>query len=276
MLCIVCQDREAERPRVCTPCCTRVAAHLREVVELHAELTAPVDLVPDNRGPHWRNEPVQEWDGERWRQVRKPGPVPGTTRVVTRRVMAAPNADPAAALLPAGPLTAASRNGRVSGGAVEAAAPVNLDAVDLALPAALSDVHDPYGDQTGHPPTAAVLLTWCRDWATIRAQREHARNLTVPTLASWLYDRLDWACAQHPAVDDFAAEMRQLRGTLCGVLGLVDVPKYYEGLPCEHCEALTLYRANGEDTTCGTCGSISTDDELAEWSRKLTSKEADL
>ncbi len=57
-----------------------------------------------------------------------------------------------------------------------------------------------------------VLDGWARDWAETRRER-----LPLPTLYSvttWLTVRLEWACDQHPAVDEFAQDVRQLRQRL--------------------------------------------------------------
>jgi hypothetical protein len=53
---------------------------------------------------------------------------------------------------------------------------------------------------------------WARDWAGHR--RETLPEPAVAVLAPWLGDRLDWACAEHNAVVEFAWDIRDIIGQL--------------------------------------------------------------
>lgn len=120
------------------------------------------------------------------------------------------------ALLPDALLPAASGGPKVSGSR-EAPLPLAVDALDLTLPARAATVHDPHGDQTGHQPVATILDTWVRDWADLRG--EGLPEPTVAVLTRWLAHRTEWACNSHPAVDEYADEMRSLVRTLRIVTG---------------------------------------------------------
>lgn len=112
-------------------------------------------------------------------------------------------------------------NERVSGSSVPRI-PIAVDVVDLAAPARVQEASEAARqwpqDQIGHISVASVLDAWVRDWADIRG--EHLPAPTVPWLAQWLTVRLDWACDEHPAVDDFAGEMRDLEKTLRRTTGI--------------------------------------------------------
>lgn len=65
-------------------------------------------------------------------------------------------------------------------------------------------------DQLGNPPPLDVLWWWAEDWHTIRAMREQMPAPRLRAVVKWLTDRLDWACDHHPAIDEFAADLRLL------------------------------------------------------------------
>jgi hypothetical protein len=162
------------------------------------------------------------------------------------------------ALLPDAMLPATDGGQRVSGSR-EAPLPLAVDALDLTLPARAATVHDPHGDQHGHQPVATILDTWVRDWAGHR--REHLPEPTVAILAGWLRDRTEWACDQHPAVDEYADELRGLVRTLRIITGtarlVVRLPT-----PCPDCDLLSLIRQDGADhVECTQCRRLWTEDE---------------
>jgi hypothetical protein len=168
-------------------------------------------------------------------------------------------------------LRRAGGHGRVSG-THEAPVPIRVDAVDLT--AAARVVHlvgrDSFDDQTGHPSVAAVLDGWVRDWRDVRNKGEGLPDPQVPVLARWLGDRLDWACDHHPAVDEFADELRQLRSALYGVLGLFDIPDYKHGVRCRSCDALDLVQRSGSEfVECNSCGLLLSPSEYADWTGLL-------
>lgn len=150
-------------------------------------------------------------------------------------------------------------------GTHEAPVPIRVDAVDLTLPAR-GPVSDADHDQIGHLSVAAVLDSWMRDWREHRDVGEGLPDPQVPVLCRWLGDRLDDACDSHPAVDEFAAELADLRRALYGVLGLFDVPDYKQGVPCRACDMLALVRRSGSDfIECEGCGLLLSPQEYADW-----------
>lgn len=103
---------------------------------------------------------------------------------------------------------------RVSG-TPEPRLPVRLLVVDLTLRANQGSLR-PWShrfddeDQVGPLSVATVLDTWVRDWIGTREQREHLPPANVVSLVGWLLNRLDWACDEHPAVDEFASDLRDM------------------------------------------------------------------
>lgn len=156
---------------------------------------------------------------------------------------------------------------RVSGSR-EAPLPLRVDVLDLSLPLRGSQaVHDPHGDQTGSLPVATVLDAWARDWAETRGKGERLPVPTVAVLARWLGDRLGWACDEHPAVDEFAAELGTTLAALRGVHGLTRL-RHRLPAPCPSCELLLVYRDDGADwIECGGCHRLWSEDE---WARLVT------
>lgn len=151
-------------------------------------------------------------------------------------------------------------------GTHEAPVPIRVDAVDLTLPARGGTVVDAYHDQIGHLPVAAVLAEWVEAWRSHRGKGEGRPVAQVPVLCRWLGDRLQEACDDHPAVDEFASELGDLRRALYGVLGLFDVPDYKQGVPCRACDMLTLVRHSGSDyIACENCGLLLSPGEYETW-----------
>jgi hypothetical protein len=136
--------------------------------------------------------------------------------------------------------------------AFESKAPLNLDALG-----------DRAGIGLGSP--LGRLDAWVRDWAEIRREQ-----LPVPTLfavTTWLSVRLDWACAQHDAVDEFAAELRQIRQALRRWQDEVDgedagrCPRR----PGDHrCDTQLVVDAYQPVITCPRCGA-SWDRRKGDW-----------
>jgi len=195
-------------------------------------------------------------------------PLPGLLDDIARRYGEL-TAEPPAAAGGAGPKVSGSRVPPV---------PVDVDALDLTLPARLEAVHDDHGDQIGWLPAASRLDTWVRDWRE-RRWRRYRENLPVPTVAvlcAWLRDRLDWACDEHPAVDEFVAEMRALRRDLRTALR--DWPAQPQRLwtPCK-CDALGLARHPGDDypVRCVVCDRAMTEDEYASWTKLVAAYESE-
>lgn len=110
-------------------------------------------------------------------------------------------------------------------GSREAPLPLRVDVLDLMLPSDLDPlVPDVRGtvyidDQAGRVSVATVLDGWVRDWCEVRESGEGLPVPTVAVLAGWLDVRLDWACDDHPAIDEFAKEIRDLLAAMRAAVG---------------------------------------------------------
>lgn len=157
---------------------------------------------------------------------------------------------------------------RVSG-SHEPPLPLRVDALDLTMPARGGTVHDLHGDQIGHVAVASVLDQWVEDWREHRDRGERRPEPpTVVVLVDWLGKRLGEACDDHPAIGEFAADVRRL----CRVLRMVtgDGPARPERLPapCPGCDLLALTRDHA-GVRCRACGEDWTEGQYAEWTRQL-------
>ena len=77
-------------------------------------------------------------------------------------------------------------------------------------------------DQHGALPPLVLLDQWVQDWISYGAG-DHQPVPTMSSQCGWLSVRLDWACEHHPAIDDFADELRRrVYHVLRGVLGLTE------------------------------------------------------
>jgi hypothetical protein len=177
-------------------------------------------------------------------------------------------ADQPAHAFPAGPVPGQRGGARVHA-APSSSPPLSLDAVDLTsgvnhaarqlLARGVLGLDD---DQVGHLSAATILHGWVRDWAEIR--REGEPMPVVREMCRWLAVRLDWAAAKHPALDEFAGEVLELRAVLTALTGRAEPPP--EGLPtpCPGCGHLALYRdADLERVACGSCAVLLTEDGYA-------------
>ena len=152
--------------------------------------------------------------------------------------------------------------------------PLRVDVLDLTMPPHPGSVgvrmHGTWAtqggdpDQVGHLSTLTILDTWVRDWQHTRGQREHLPVPTVPNLTGWLTHRTDWACRYHPAIGEYATDMRHLRAVLHSAAGHVDRPELVPGR-CPRCRWRALYRLPGDDfIRCGNeqqCGRMMTPEE---------------
>lgn len=151
--------------------------------------------------------------------------------------------------------------------------PLAVTALDLTMPARVCAVHDADGDQVGHPGVASVLDSWARDWQTYRPELLPSPN--VSSLTGWLTDRLEWACDSHPAIDDFAAELRSLVGVVRAAAGLTRPKAEVKfGVPCRDCEKVTLFRWPGSDyVECGSCPVLMTPEDYLRWTQLISAPE---
>jgi hypothetical protein len=256
MKCLLCADREPDRPAVCDPCRLWLPTVLRDIDEGYATLTAaepaePAGILIDDDGT---------FNG------------PAVYDVLP---------------LPAGPIRATVRGAHVSGSR-DAPVPVTLDHVDLTAPARVPNpVRGPGWyprslwpeDQVGHQPVATRLDQWVRDWRTYPScPGDMLPTPSVPVLVGWLTVRLGWACDRHPAVDEFAGEMRAIRSVLRTINdGRQEQPELCDGVPCKQCDLKLIYRTpNGRypfecdpEGRYGGCQALMTEDEYRTWTRML-------
>jgi hypothetical protein len=184
-------------------------------------------------------------------------------------------ADPVALAFPAGSVPGQRGGARVHA-APSSSPPLSLDAVDLTsgvnhaaralLARGVLGLDD---DQVGHLSAATILHGWVRDWAEIR--REGEPMPVVREMCRWLSDRLDWACSRHPALDEFAGEVLELRGVLTALTGRAEPPPETLSAPCPGCSMLSLFRdVDLERVVCGNgCLRAWTDEEYAGYARSL-------
>jgi hypothetical protein len=192
--------------------------------------------------------------------------------------------NPLAGALPAGPVRGLSRQPRVSG-SKEPPAPTSLERIDLTLPARQASrvlfargVMGVDDDQTGTLSVATILDTWVRDWRNTLWPDQRLPVPTVPELARWLRNRAQDAADKHPTVDEFAAEIKDLRYALRRQLGETAAQpetEPYKGVACKKCDlrGVLMRRPGSEYVECGSCGLLLTEEELAEWTQRLAGYE---
>lgn len=230
----------------CAPSLLRLASALAAIPERHEELGGLGFVVRDGGG----------------------------SLVLDRVGDPVPHHDPVANLWPAGPVPGARGGARVHS-APASSPPVSLDVVDLTsgvnhaaralLARGVLGLDD---DQVGHLSAATILHGWVRDWADIR--REGEPMPVVRDMCRWLADRLDWAAGRHPALDEFAGELLELRGVLNGLTGRSEPRPELLPTPCPGCGLLTLHRdADIERVACGACPVLLTEERYAGHVRDL-------
>jgi hypothetical protein len=258
--CAVCQRRTPtpEDEPVCAPCRSRVAGQLRDIPALVDELRGEAlpDVTTVGRRTVEHADHLVDVDGALAAVVE-------VRREVLHEVVA-------------GAVAGKSNAPRVQGSR-EAPVPIRVDVVDLLGPArtvtsataelAYAEQDD---DQVGYLSAATVLDGWCRDWAETR--QESTPSPQVDLQCRYLADRLDWALAEHPAVDEFAGELGDLWHTLRRAAGLtMPRPEPCPGVPCKHCDLCLLVRVPGSEyVECGGCGNLLTEAEYKEWLGLLT------
>lgn len=185
--------------------------------------------------------------------------------------------DPVANGFPAGPLNGSKSAPRVSG-STDAAVPIRIDPTDLLAPArpgSLPVAATGYyaSDQVGYLSVATELEFWARDWADQRGERSPLP--TVPVLAKWLRDRLDWACRHHYALDEFAHKLYSIRASLTAAAGRFDAPPQTLDRECPHCGTLTLWRDPQLDLiACLHCPLLLSDEQYAGYLQRLIEENA--
>jgi len=161
-----------------------------------------------------------------------------------------------------------SGQARVSGSS-EQSLGVRVPVLDLIGPANLGAVKDVYSDQSGFVSVATVLDSWASDWADLRGKGEARPLPTVPRLAEWLRDRLGWAAAEHPALNDFSQDLHRTAWALRAANG--DLPgddEHKDGIECARCDLMALFDV-GDFTECipdkGGCGKLYKPGEYRQW-----------
>ena len=128
---------------------------------------------------------------------------------------------------------------------------------------------DPYGpDQHGPINPIDMLWSWARNWLADRHKGETGPRPDLTSVIYWLRTRLEWACDDHPAIDDFAREVRDAVTNLREALQLRRyVQRYRE--PCPRCDTRALYREVDAErgaskwVQCGNCNSLWQESEFA-------------
>lgn len=261
-ICAICQRRPYMRTRVCNPCRERLPLLVGEVADLYQQL----ESLDSGLDSEWTVQQLIKRPVPTTNPFRLPGWEPGPW---TEQ----PGHDPIAAVLP---MNAKPSSGgpRVTGSR-EAPVPVDIDAIDLTMPArnaaATSEAKRWPDDQVGRVAVATILDQWTRDWRDEMAFAQSLPVPTVPVLAKWLSDRCQWACDRHNFVGEFAGEMRRLRAILRGALGLIEPElAICDGVVCRDCDHYSLFRDAGY-VECGSCGLLYTEAEYQDWVRLLAS-----
>lgn len=244
-------DGAGHRPFVCGPCASRLRHWLIEMPGLCVELQAK-DAPEEVTARAAVRETLLGWTV--W---------PGWHPPLMLAAVMGVEALTVASALPAALTPGAARGGRVSGSA-EPRLPVSVDVVDLLAAArTMTSATAPLAypeqdeDQVGFLSVASTLFTWAEDLREHRGRGEGPPDVSISSLAEWLLNRIDEACADHPAIDELFEDFRKLHGALRAQLGQIEVPDYRHGVPCPRpkCSALALVRQEGGDwVVCGTCG----------------------
>jgi hypothetical protein len=250
--CKGCRPRYVEKGFVCNSDRTGLSSTLDDIRDLDGQLREepnPIDHDDWRRVPWPTSDPAQRPDWSWWRGGKAD--------------------DPLNRVLPMGIVSSSLGAGARVSGSKERAAPADVDLLDLtatpraAFPTAAGRAHK--ADQIGLPSVAADLDLWVRDWRDTLFPGQHLPEPTVPSLVGWLDKRLHRACDAHPAIDEFATEMFELRRALRGKLGLNAPPKQLcHGVFCKSCDRKTLYREGGL-ITCGNCGLNYSEEEYRKW-----------
>jgi hypothetical protein len=162
------------------------------------------------------------------------------------------------------PTPSGSAGERISGSR-EAPIGARVDVLDQILavsPFAEEMIHDPFRDQIGERPAAAVLDAIAKEWLDVRRSRglkEHRPVPTVVNLTAWLSDRLDWACERLPdSIGDNADEIRSLCGRLHALNGNSRSrdPEPLPATPCKKCGHIALVSVEGQ-VVCTNCSQYS-------------------
>ncbi len=248
-VCRIDQRRTYERPHVCDAC-----RHWQDQL-----LAAIPGLV--HRLQHPEPAPDTPWTVTQYRLVK------GVLRPVE-----APGYDPIAAALPGGLIHSTGLTPRVTG-STDTATPVNLDHTDLTSRAhrlqASDAAREHPEDHIGQIPVANHLAIIAGDWWETGFSDHTPPAPTIAALTTWMRNRLDWACDNHPAIADQAEEIKELNTTLRAAAGDFPArPTLCDGVACKRCDNRTLFR-KPPWVECDTCGLLYSDQEYEAWIRLL-------
>jgi Zn ribbon nucleic-acid-binding protein len=167
--------------------------------------------------------------------------------------------DAVSRLLPAAPTPSPSTQPSVSG-SKERQLPIDVNRVDLLLPATAGQVDDPYHDQAGHYSVATVLNAWVRIWYQRWFTAERYPRTDAISLIDWLLGvRLIRILDAEQSIADFAQAVQELRGLLRWALR-DSKPKRAQmwGVPCPRCQLTSQLSMDPEDPDhyreCDNCG----------------------
>lgn len=142
----------------------------------------------------------------------------------------------------------------------EAPLPLALEPLDLTArwtspqgPIRLARLAANAGDQIGSLPVRETLGGWVRDWLERRDVGESGPGSAVWSMCEWLTVRTEWACEDHPAVDEYCDEVVSLRGLLHTLVGREqpdERPKPIPGVPCIRCRFVSLVRRHDGTVEC--------------------------
>lgn len=186
--------------------------------------------------------------------------------------------DPLAAVGGVAPINSRTKAPSVSGSR-ERPIPIPVTALDLK---AAARVPNPTGvgrdwpeDQIGNLSAATVLDQWVRDIRDTLFPDQHLPPAVVDELVAWLRNRLQDVCDRHPAVVEFAEEIRSLRSALRSAAGGTEAkPERCDGVPCRRCDLMTLYRhADRVECINPDCMSILLEDEYLAWVKTLAAEQ---
>lgn len=245
--------RPPNRPPVCDGDRTLLGRHLADIRDLITDLADPEPPIVNQRryerfGIKYNNDGTREPVslGQAW-------------------------ADPVASIGGVAPINSRTKQPDVTGSR-ERPMPINANTIDLQagarVPHLSTAAHQWPEDQTGHLSAATVLDQWVRDIRDTLHPDHTLPPATVTDMVVWLRNRVDDICDRHPAVTEFAEEIRALRSALRGVAGEIEAqPERCDGVPCKRCDMMTLFRQADTDVHCANpdCSAVYRTDEYQDW-----------
>lgn len=254
--------RQPNTPPVCDGDRALLDRWLAEIARLHDQLTEPEQPVLNQR--MYERYGVEYLKGNR-REVVSLGTV---------------WADPVTAVGGVAPINSRSKAPTVSGSR-ERPIPIRTDLHDLTSPARGANLTQAGrmfpDDHLGHISAATVLDGWVRSWRDTLWPGHHLPGSGVTELVKWLRARLEDACDRYPIIDEFAGEIRNLRGSLRAMAGESDPqPERCDGVPCKRCDMQMLFRrADGSgDVECvnADCLAVYRPEDYADWVKTLAAE----